>query len=168
MQINMPCPEFSLVDTQTKNHHLHNYLGRIVVINFWSAECPWCERTDAHLSNIHNRFHKQVSIISVASNLNETLEFIEQVRQQRIEAIPVLVDVNCQLANAWEAITTPHAFVIDTAGILRYKGAIDDVTFRNRSPDHYYIEEAVLARLACRTPDIQETQPYGCTIVRET
>jgi hypothetical protein len=56
--------------------------------------------------------------------------------------------------------------VIDQAGLLRYQGAVDDVTFRQRTPTRYYLREAVEALLAGRQPQPQETPPYGCTVVR--
>ena len=70
------------------------------------------------------------------------------------------------VADELQAQTTPHAFVIDPAGLLRYRGAIDDVTFRKRTPEHFHIEAAVEAILSGRIPTIQETPPCGCTIVR--
>jgi hypothetical protein len=56
--------------------------------------------------------------------------------------------------------------VIDATGILRYRGAFDDVTFRQRTPARFYLKEAVEVLLAGKLPDPAETQPYGCTIVR--
>ncbi|MEI7847682.1 MAG: redoxin domain-containing protein [Chloroflexota bacterium] len=165
MLTNTPCPDFSLNDSLGQTHHLSDYHGRIVILNFWSADCPWSERADAHLAAIRARFPEHLTILPIASNLNETLTIIEQTRQLRGTDL-VLIDNNCHLANSWNAQTTPHAFVIDPAGILRYQGAVDDVTFRKRSPEHFYVEDAVLALLSNRLPALQETQPYGCTIVR--
>jgi hypothetical protein len=56
--------------------------------------------------------------------------------------------------------------VVDGAGILRYRGAVDDVTFRHRTASRWYVEEAVKALLAGRLPEVQETPPYGCALVR--
>ena len=71
------------------------------------------------------------------------------------------------MADAWGAQTTPHVFVVDEAGVLRYQGAVDDVTFRQREPKRFYVKEAVDALLAGRLPEIASTPAYGCTIVRE-
>jgi hypothetical protein len=79
----------------------------------------------------------------------------------------VLLDSQHLIADLYEAITTPHAFVIDREGILRYRGAVDDVTFRHRKATRFYLEEAVEALLDGRLPELQETLAYGCAIVRE-
>jgi peroxiredoxin len=52
MQINQPAPDFDLLDLQGVFHKLSDYRGKIVIINFWSAECPHSERTDHDLLNM--------------------------------------------------------------------------------------------------------------------
>lgn len=78
----------------------------------------------------------------------------------------VLQDLDCKVANDYAAQTTPHAFVIDAGGVLRYQGAVDDVTFRKRNPERFYVADALLALLDGRLPDVQETPAYGCSIIR--
>ena len=165
VEINQAVPEFVLPDLQGKLYALSAFLGRLVVVNFWSAECPWSERADRHLIEITKKFPDRTVLLPVASNRNDTGELIRTAMQQRGLDF-VLVDASSELANTWGAQTTPHAFVIDQSGILRYKGAVDDVTFRKRVPEKFYVEEAVKALLAGHLPEIQSTQAYGCTIVR--
>jgi hypothetical protein len=57
--------------------------------------------------------------------------------------------------------------VVDKGGILRYRGAVDDVTFRNRKATRFYLKEAVESLLDGRLPGLTDTPAYGCTIVRE-
>jgi hypothetical protein len=71
------------------------------------------------------------------------------------------------VADLYQALTTPHVFVIDRDGILRYAGAVDDVSFRQRRPTRFYLDEAVEALLDGQLPAVAETPAYGCTIVRE-
>lgn len=166
MQTNSPAPDFSLPDVSGRIHRLADYMGRLVIINFWSAECPWSEKADKYLLSLLERFSGQLVLLTIASNLNEDKDSVQQAAANH-GVITLLIDEECHLANAWQAQTTPHIFIIDQAGILRYQGAVDDVTFRKRIPDQFYVEEAITAILDNRLPAIQETQPYGCTIVRE-
>ena len=46
MQINQPAPDFQLPDLESTLHKLSDYCGQIVIVNFWSAECPHSERAD--------------------------------------------------------------------------------------------------------------------------
>jgi hypothetical protein len=57
--------------------------------------------------------------------------------------------------------------VVDKEGILRYRGAVDDVKFRQRQATRFFLEEAIEALLDGRLPQLAETPAYGCTIVRE-
>jgi hypothetical protein len=163
--INTLVPDFALPDIDGNPHRLSDYHGKIVIVNFWSAECPWSERADKSLMTLSNRFPEQVMMLPIASNMNESDEMIiEAIRQRGIRF--VLRDTGCGLANLWQAQTTPHAFVVDRSGVLRYCGAVDDVTFRKRTPAQFYVEEAVDALMNGSLPEVQETPPYGCAIVR--
>jgi hypothetical protein len=85
-------------------------------------------------------------------------------RQRKIPV--VLRDADQAVAGRYGALTTPHAFLIDRQGVLRYRGAVDDVSFRQREPTRFYLRNAVEALLANYLPKITEVQPFGCTIVR--
>ena len=103
---------FSLPDLEGTPHALSDYRGRVVVVNFWSAECPWAERADTQLKQWLAGWGDRVVLLTVASNVNETLELIAEAARQRGLA-PVLLDSGCRVADAWGAQTTPHVFVVD-------------------------------------------------------
>ena len=105
-------------------------------------------------------------MLSIAANRSESVREVEEAAKTR--RLPtVLLDAQQVVADLYDAVTTPHTFVVDREGILRYRGAVDDVTFRQRKATRFYLEEAVEALLDGRLPELPETQPYGCTIVRE-
>ena len=109
---------------------------------------------------------EEVQLLSIAANRNESISMVEEVSRAR--RLPrVLLDEDHVVADRYQAVTTPHVFVVDREGLLRYRGAVDDVTFRQRKATRFYLEEAVEALLENRLPDVQETPAYGCTIVRE-
>jgi peroxiredoxin len=159
-------PDFNLPGLDGVSHALSVYRGRIVIVNFWSAECPWSERADNQFKLWLEGWEQRVILLTVASNANETPTLVGEIARQR-GLTPVLLDSGCKLADAWGAQTTPHAFVVDQAGILRYKGAVDDVTFRQREPKRFYVKEAVDALLAGCLPEVALAPAYGCTIVRQ-
>ena len=109
---------------------------------------------------------EEVVVLAIASNQNESETQINEAMLQRGLKF-VLRDTGARAAREFQAKTTPHAFVIDPNGILRYRGAVDNVTFRKRTATRWYVEEAVEALLDGRQPEIAETPPYGCTIVSE-
>jgi hypothetical protein len=147
-------------------YSLENGRGRLVLLNFWSADCPWAERADRELAGCLAEWGDRVRLWSIASNANEPVSQIEQAAAAR--GLPlVLLDEGNLVADLYGAQATPYFCLIDAAGVLRYQGAFDDVTFRRRSPERYYLREAVEALLAGRLPDPAFTPAYGCTIVRQ-
>ena len=166
VQINAPAPDFELPDTHGNLHTLNAYRGKIVIVNFWSAECPHSERADHSTMACLVQWGGEVAMLSIASNRSESVWDVESVAETR--RLPtVLVDAEQVVADLYEAQTTPHVFVVDREGILRYRGAVDDITFRHRKATRFFLEEAVEALLDGRLPELQETPAYGCAIVRE-
>ncbi len=106
-----------------------------------------------------------VGVWWVASNDNEDEEQVRRTALQR-RIGPVLRDEGHMIADRYGALTTPHLFIIDERGILRYAGALDDVSFRQRVPTRNYLAEAIGALLRGQAPDPTSTAPYGCAIVR--
>ncbi len=160
-------PDFSLPDLNGQMHELIQYRGKIVILNFWSAECPWSERSDQRLLEAAQNWEEEmVSILPIASNANESPDLIRQVAEKR--ALPIVLrDENQQVADLFGAAATPHAFVIDPSGYVRYQGAIDDTTFRNQEPEHFYVYDAVERLISGRNPEPGFVPTYGCAIVRE-
>lgn len=166
MEINFPAPDFELPDLNGNLHRLSDHRGRIVIVNFWSCECPHSERTDRAITEKLSQWGSDIAIVYIASNRNETVEDIQKAAEAR--RLPtVLLDANNRAADLFGAQTTPHVFIIDRDGILRYRGAVDDVSFRQRTPTRFFLNEAVESLRAGRSPAPAETPAYGCAIVRE-
>jgi len=112
------------------------------------------------------QWQDEVVLLPVAPNSIESVQAVREAAQVR-RLPPVLLDAGHHVADLFQAVTTPHIFVIDREGILRYAGGVDNTSFRLRRPTRFYLDEAVEALLAGRLPEVAETPAYGCAIVRE-
>jgi thiol-disulfide isomerase/thioredoxin len=166
VDLNQSSPDFELPDLDGRRHRLSDYRGRIAVINFWSCECPHAERTDRDLVAVCMRWPGDVVLLPIAANRIESVQALSAVAPARSMPM-VLHDQEHVVADLYDAQTTPHVFVVDRAGILRYRGSVDDVNFGQRTPTRFFLQEAVEALLADRLPAVAETLAYGCAIVRE-
>jgi peroxiredoxin len=167
MDINRLAPDFELRSLDGRLHRLSDTRGRIVIMNFWSADCPHVVRADASLLAAMNRWGAEVVLLAIASNAGESLSELEDASRSR--GLPtVLIDARQEVADAYAAQVTPEAFVIDRAGIIRYRGAVDDVSFCQRVATRSYVEDAVDALLAGELPAVTEVPAFGCSIIRET
>ena len=103
-KLNQPAPEFTLPDLVGRIHMLGDYRGRIVIVNFWSAECPHSERFDADITANLAQWGQDVVLLSVASNANEPDGLLAAVARQR--GIPVVLrDADRSVADRYEALT---------------------------------------------------------------
>ena len=56
--------DFSLEDMQGKTHHLVDYRGKWVLVNFWATWCPPCLSEIPELSSLHNA-HKDSDLVVI-------------------------------------------------------------------------------------------------------
>jgi len=160
-----PAPDFELPDLAGVLHRLSDDRGRLTVINFWSADCPWSARVDRAMLENLTQWGDGVRYLPIASNVNEGLDLLVRVADERQVPL-VLRDEDHTVADRYGAATTPHFFVVDGDGILRYQGAFDNASFRQREPTEVYLPTVVEALQSGRLPPLGETMPFGCTIVR--
>ena len=165
-RIGSPAPGFELEDLEGQRHSLRDELGSILVLNFWSAECVHSQRADEEFEYLVHEWGDRVSFWCIASNENEDDKLIRNAAKNKIDRL--LRDQHLAAADAYGAVTTPHVFVIDERGLLRYAGAFDDVSLRQRTPTRNYLQEAVKAVQNGVDPDHFETSPFGCAIIRHS
>ena len=164
-RIGSPAPTFELEDLEGEQHSPRDELGSILVLNFWSADCVHSQRADEEFETMAKEWGEGVSFWCIASNENEDDELIRNVAaSNKIDRL--LQDQHLAAAEAYGAVTTPHVFVIDGQGVLRYSGAFNDVSLRQRTPTRNYLQEAVKAVQNGVDPEHSETSPFGCAIIR--
>ena len=78
-----------------------------------------------------------------------------------------LLDPSGKVGHLYGAKTTPHMFVIDKAGVLRYMGGIDSIKSTDQddvAKATQYVTQA-LRELAAGTPvSVPTAEPYGCSV----
>ncbi len=165
LTIGTPAPDFELQDLDGRTHRLSERRGSVVILNFWSAECPWAERGDRLLAACREEWGAEIHVWWIDANANETPELMRSVADAR-RIGPVLIDPAHTVADLYGAATTPHFYVVDGGGVLRYRGAPDDVHWAQKQRSKDYLGPAVTAALAERTPDPSSTPAFGCSLVR--
>jgi len=166
VEINQPAPDFSLPDLDGQLHCLSDFRGRIAVVEFWSAECAWVERVDQALLPLLRSWAGRVDLLTVVADPGEDRALLASAALQR--GLQFVLRAGPEVLDAYAVEVTPHFFVVDADGILRYSGGFDDVTFRHRNPTRSYLREAVEALLSGRLPNPMLTSAYGCAVVRQT
>ncbi len=164
--LNHFAPDFFLPAVNGGRFSLAEWRGQIIVVTFWSAECAWSRRADVALVYRQLAWEpKGVRIVGIASNANEQEAQIRAEAQARHLKYPVLYDADQNIAKVYQAKTTPHFFVIDRQGYVRYCGALDDVTRKGQKPTTIYLDETIAALLINHPPTPLTTAPLGSPVV---
>ena len=81
----------------------------------------------------------------------------------------VLFDPEGGVGKMYGAKTTPHMYVIDDQGVLRYQGAIDDaggIGFMNKNllEANNYVKDALTEIQGGQAVSTRVSKPYGCSV----
>ena len=88
---NVPAPDFELLDTNGKTHHLTDYCGRPVIINFWTTWCPPCREELPSMNRAWKQLEKE-DIAMLAINMGEDEDTIFVFSADYPTDFPILMD----------------------------------------------------------------------------
>lgn len=174
--VGQPAPAFKLVDSTGKTRSLADYAGKTVVLEWTNHECPFVKK---HYGSGNMQAQQRdatadgvvwLSINSSAPGKQGHVDgaAAESIRDKaRAAQTAYLLDPTGATGRAYGAKTTPHMYVIDPKGVLRYAGGIDSI----QSADVADIQKATqyvpqaLAELAAGKPvSVAVSRPYGCAV----
>lgn len=175
-KVGAAAPDFTAVDTAGKEHKLSDFKGKTVVLEWTNHECPYVKK---HYSTGNMQKLQQdaagkgvvwLTLISSAKGTQGALEGKDAdalTAERKAAPAAVLLDAEGSVGKAYDAKTTPHMYVIDGQGLLRYMGAIDDKATTETADvagARNYVVEAVDAVLAGKDVSESVTQAYGCSV----
>jgi len=115
--IGSQAPDFTVQDTDRKVS-LHDYRGKIVVLNFWSAHCAPCIAEMPSLVQLQKRMGDKITVVGVAVD-TENDEYHAFLRKHGIDFLTVLDSAKSSY-NLYGATGYPETTIIDRNGrVLR-------------------------------------------------
>lgn len=174
--IGQPAPEFSVVDTNGTPRKLSDLKGKVVVLEWTNADCPFVAKHygAANMQALQKQAAAEgvvwLSVISSAPGEQGHVDAAEANRlTQARDAAPagVVLDPDGRLGKTYGALTTPHMYVIDGQGTLRYMGGIDSIAstraedLTKADPLFKTAMQAVVGGQQVAQP---VTRPYGCSV----
>ncbi|HXK55755.1 MAG TPA: redoxin domain-containing protein [Gammaproteobacteria bacterium] len=116
----MPAPDFVLTDMDGNKHRLSNYLGQVVIINFWATWCPPCRAEMPSMQRAWEQLEKE-GIMMLGIDVGEDEETIFQFSAYYPVAFPLLMDRDSGVINQWPVRGLPTTFVVDPGGRIVYR-----------------------------------------------
>ena len=171
----------TLRDLDGKELKFKDLRGKVVFIHFWSKDCPYEVKADPKTVALSERY-KGKDVVCLAINSNSTEygpepakdakpeDNYKEIRKHLAEkkmSFPVYIDRGNKVADMFNAQHTPHCFVIDQKGVLRYMGGLDDDPMGEKGEKAtQYVRDAIDSLLANKEVAVKESKPYGCGIKR--
>jgi hypothetical protein len=191
-KVGQAAPEFTASDSVGERHHLGDYRGKFVVLEWHSSACPLAQ--EQYESGAMQRLQEEwvakgviwLTVISAApGKRGYVTPAQENDYMAKMNAAPAaaLLDPSGQLGRLYDVKTTPEMFVINPGGTLIYAGAMYNRTWLTQGAKHgskqsskqgpdaanaqgaeNYVAEALTEAMAGRVVKTPVTQPYGCLV----
>lgn len=163
---------FSLKNVDGKTVSLKDYSNGVIVI-FTCNTCPYSQAYEQRIIELHQKFAGQGYPV-VAINPNDPVKqpgdsfdkMVERAKDMKYP-FPYLWDESQEIATQYGATRTPHVYLLTRNAddfTVAYIGAIDDNVETPLAARNRYVEDAITALRAGKTPAVPFTKAIGCTI----
>jgi peroxiredoxin len=118
LAVGAKAPDFQLKTLTGENVKLSDLKGKKVMLNFWATWCPPCKAEMPEME----QFSKQASddIVILAVNIDPQLDVKGFVNENKI-TFPILLDAEDKVNEAYQVISIPTTYFIDTNGVIQNK-----------------------------------------------
>jgi peroxiredoxin len=172
LEIGQKGPDFSLPGVDGQTYALSELLktSQAVAVIFSCNHCPYVRAWEGRMKDIQRDYQaKGVRLVAIGSNdaakyPDDDFSHMKRRAEQEGFNFLYLRDESQAVARAYGGTHTPHVFLLDPAGVLRYRGAIDDNYDEPDVVQHPYLRNALDAVLSGQTPEPAVSQAVGCTI----
>lgn len=163
-------PSFSLVNaTDGKPVAFVPQDGKLKVVVFTCNQCPYAKAFEDRIVSLGREYGaKGVAFYAVNPNDDEKydVERLEVMRERALAKkypFPYLKDGDSKVAASYGARVTPHAFLVDGAGKIIYRGFVDD-SAKPEERTQTSLADAIDLALAKKVVSVSATKAFGCSI----
>lgn len=171
-----PAPDFEVADANGDIHSLSDYSGKYIILEWLNHGCPFVRKhyDGNNMQQLQKKYTDEdvvwLSVISSAPGTQGYMEpeqALKSIEEQGGSPTAILLDTEGIMGRSYDARVTPHMYIIDPDGVLRYNGAIDDQPSARASSlegAHNYVDAAMASLWNGEEVDVKTNTPYGCTV----
>ena len=170
IEVGAKAPGFTLTNaTDGKTVSFKPGDGKLAVVVFTCNQCPYAKAFEQRIIDL-GRDYATRGVVFYAVDSNDDAQYpVESAAEMKSRAtsrnypFPYLKDGNSATARAYGARVTPHIFVVDGTGTVRYRGYVDD-SAKTEERKHEGLRVALDSLLNGREVETTATKAFGCTI----
>ncbi|NMP14996.1 redoxin domain-containing protein [Thalassotalea sp. Y01] len=175
-KVDAPAPDFKLVNSKGEQVSLTDYKGKYVVLEWTNHLCPYVQKhyDSDNMQTLQRKYTEQdVVWLSIISSAEGKQGHVSPTKADELtssrNAVPshVLFDEGGDVGKLYGAKTTPHMYIIDPEGNLRYAGAIDSIKSANQADipkAENYLDLGMQSLMTGQDVAKKVTPPYGCSV----
>jgi peroxiredoxin len=164
-------PFEGLRGTEGRTYGLGSFAASpVLCVVFTCLHCPYAQAWEGRLAQIAKEYAPR-GVATIWINSNETENYPDdrmERMQERMHAkgysFPFVRDESQEVARAYGALVTPHAYVFDKGRRLVFQGKPDDNWQEPGKASHHYLRDALDAALEQKPAPVPQTSVIGCTI----
>ncbi len=135
-KVGQVAPDFTLHDSSGKAVHLSDFLGHVVILDFWRSTCPACQSALPNLESLYKSYQdKGLKVVSISLDAspkdgqtylshNGYSGFVELWNEP----------AGSPVYEVYGVTSIPFTYVIDRHGVIRFKGALERLTAADIEP----------------------------------
>jgi len=170
LEVGKKAPEFSLPDTDGKEHTLASSAGKVVVLTWFNADCPYVVKhfeANKTFTDMNKKYGDKVTFFAINSNApgkaGSGKDRNVKAKKDWSINFPILLDESGETGKAYNSHNTPYTVVIAADGTVAYTGAPDDDRSETLGKTNY-VAKAIDELLAGKPVTTKTTAPYGCAV----
>jgi peroxiredoxin len=114
-----PAPVFRFEDASGQTFSLSDFQGRAVVLVFWRTTCGYCNMQMPFIQQVYDDWSQdEVAILTI--DIGEYTDTVTEHLSGLDFSLPVLLDINAEVAAQYRTFSIPITFFIDKEGLMRY------------------------------------------------
>jgi cytochrome c biogenesis protein CcmG/thiol:disulfide interchange protein DsbE len=117
-QVGKPAPDFTVSDSD-RTVSLHDYRGKVVVLNFWATWCAPCIEEMPSLMKMQSDLNDKVTVLAVSTDKDESA-YRQFLSDRHIHLLTVR-DAAQKSNIAYGTTKFPETYIIDKHGAIQRK-----------------------------------------------
>jgi peroxiredoxin/outer membrane lipoprotein-sorting protein len=118
--IGTQAPDFTLQDTNGKTVSLHDFRGKVVIIDFWTTWCPPCRERMPQLQDLQQKLADK-GLVVLGLDVGEDLQTVAQFAEQGPYTFALLLGGEPEVDTKYYVNAFPTTFVVNREGKIVYR-----------------------------------------------